>query len=247
LSPEGTTYAVSWKIPSEAYLMNRRFALLCLAVAASTGCSARVQEATNPLSSLCESTGQIGQAIRSTGTVPQGCVKIEGQEIGRPQTLGLDGAAVTIDGWKSKDGSTGEYIGFTFSSSGKRVAYAVKAGGETYAGTATTWVHPGGTTGSEANAISNVTFCPEEPNTPAPDEGTSPEGGSDGGEPPSDDNTDGVCPQPSDAPADGGTEAGAGNDGTSGEETGGEGAPCENYLQCKDGLDCSDGYCTPAG
>lgn len=174
------------------------------------GCTGTVNQAdSKALSELC-SVGRLGQAITSTGPVAPGCSKIEGTQIGRNPTLKLDGATVEISGWVRKEGSPGEYIGFSYISTGKSVAYAVKAGTATYAGTSSPWLHP---EGGSAHAISNVTFCPAEP----------PGGGSEEGEDAGSSDPDGgyptppaggECPNPDDgdsdtAPpvSDGGTEA----------------------------------------
>lgn len=123
---------------------------------------------------LC-SSGSMSLAIKSTGPVPPGCVKIEGGQIGQvPQTLTFSGITLTITGWTDKVGEAGEKVGFSFTSSGP-VLYAVKASVRTFVSSGTTWVHPDGTSGPDANGISNITFCPD-----ASDAGT-PTGGSDGG------------------------------------------------------------------
>lgn len=132
-------------------------------------------------SALC-SQGLLGQAINSTGKVPEGCVKIEGADIGRaPQTLEVDGVTVTITGWVEKSDSPGEYVGFTVAEEGGSVVYAVKASGRTFAGTDTTWSHPDGTSGSEASGISNITFCVEDDDGSTPGENGGGESGTDGG------------------------------------------------------------------
>lgn len=113
-------------------------------------------------SGLCNS-GTLGLAINSTGQVPEGCVRIEGGQIGAlPLTINIEGAVITITGWTDKDGEPDEKVGFTFTSSGGSVAYAVKAGGRTFAADSSQWVHPAGTGGSEASGISNITFCPDD-------------------------------------------------------------------------------------
>ncbi len=190
-----------------------RLAVLTLGVATLSACSGAVQDR-SALTALCE-VGKLGQAINSTGPVPEGCVKINGGDLAEKPTLTLDGATVTITDVRLKDDSGGEFIGFTFTSTGAPVSFAVKAGGETYAGTSSPWVHPKGTTGPEASAISNVTFCPAGAGgddsgggTPGGDD----TGGNPGGIPGSDDPGEPV----------GGQCPGAGEDGTGGDGTGGD-------------------------
>jgi hypothetical protein len=88
--------------------------------------------------------------------------KIEGSDIGR------DGASVTVGGetivfsqWVPKQGSNGEYVGFTLSVGNAH--YKVKAGTDVYLGYGATWMHPYGDDGPDAHAISNVDFCDEPP------------------------------------------------------------------------------------
>lgn len=95
--------------------------------------------------------------------------KIEGSDIGvEGLVLDLGRVSVTFDQWVSKDGESGEYVGFSISVSGAdRVGYIVKASGESYHSEDSTWLHPNGTGGSEAPAISNVDFCENyDPNDP---------------------------------------------------------------------------------
>lgn len=99
--------------------------------------------------------------------------KIEGNDIGRV------GAAVKPPGhttirfasWIEKDGSPGEYVGFTLWGDYADAIYVVKTGGETYTvNGAGSWTHPNGTSGSNVPGISNVDFCPDDPPPPT-DEG----------------------------------------------------------------------------
>jgi hypothetical protein len=121
-------------------------------------------------------------SIPSTGPVPPGCVRIEGGQIGQAGlVVDVNGTSVTVTGWTNKEGEA-EEIGFAIATS-NGVAYAVKAGGETHYGNASSWSHPGGNAGPEAPGISNITFCPD---TPPPGGtgtgGSGGEGGSGGGE-----------------------------------------------------------------
>jgi hypothetical protein len=52
--------------------------------------------------------------IKGTGKVSAGCVKIEGSQLGKNQTLTVGGVTVVLTGWQSKDGEQGEYIKFSF-------------------------------------------------------------------------------------------------------------------------------------
>jgi hypothetical protein len=146
------------------------FSVVSFAVLGLVACSLTSDPGSERLESADEldlcSAGLLGQALKSGG-VPPGCTKIEGSQIGRaPQTLALaQPASVTITSWTAKAGSTSEYVGFSFTSVGP-ISYAVKTGTQTYAGTATTWQHPEGTSGSDAPAISNITFCPTDGGVP---------------------------------------------------------------------------------
>jgi hypothetical protein len=104
--------------------------------------------------------------------------KIENEDIGViGVVVDVGGTRVTFVDWIAKDGEAGEFIGFVVSVEGGELHYRVKAGGESYNDTATTWMHPNGTGGPEVSAISNVDMCP-------PDDGDGGEGGDpgDGGE-----------------------------------------------------------------
>lgn len=167
---------------------------------------------------LC-SSGSIALAIRSTGPVPAGCVKIEGSQIGQaPQTLSFSGITLTITGWTDKDGQPGEQVGFTFTSSAP-VLYAVKASTRTFADSATSWVHPEGTSGPAANGISNITFCPGE-------------------------ETDGGTLTPDDGGTDVGVDGGGGGGGECDPDSPDIGAPCVTTPDCATDLTCVQGVCT---
>ena len=108
----------------------------------------------------------------NNGSLPEGCTKIEGSEIGEPQTLTAGGVTVEITGWISKDGEPGEYVGFTYTADGA-TDITIKAGQEVFVEDGDgTWIHPSGTFGSEVGAISNVVICEgeekeEEPQPPS--------------------------------------------------------------------------------
>lgn len=162
----------------------KTFVIAVAVIALSSACGVQSSHFSTEeaLSGMCA-------GLSSTGEVPSGCVKIEGGEIGQSaQTLQLEGASVSITGWTEKSDSAGEQVGFSFTSSAP-VVYAVKAGGETYVGTASSWTNPNGTSGDKASAISNITFCPAPPDAPGEigegipvDEGMKCEGPSGGGE-----------------------------------------------------------------
>ena len=109
--------------------------------------------------------------------------KIEDGNIGIENlALPLGDVEVIFHDWVTKDGEPGEYVGFSITVNGAAgLSYVVKAGGETFAGEETTWMHPAGTGGPTVSAISHVDFCdavpvPEEPapepvpEEPAPEE-----------------------------------------------------------------------------
>jgi hypothetical protein len=101
----------------------------------------------------------------SGGEFDRDSCKIEGSDIGvEGLVVKLGRTSVTFDEWVSKDGESGEYVGFSISVSGaERVGYIVKAGGERYHSEDRTWQHPNGSGGSEAAAISHVDFCENDP------------------------------------------------------------------------------------
>lgn len=92
------------------------------------------------------------------------CAKIEDGDIG---VIGIEidvgNTSVRIDTWTPKVGEPDEYVGFSFSTSGGRVSYRVKAGGEVYTGEGTAWSHPNGDQGPGASAISHIEFCEDDP------------------------------------------------------------------------------------
>jgi hypothetical protein len=108
--------------------------------------------------------------IPSTGPVPAGCVRIEGDDIGQVgRVVTVGGVDIEIVAWTPKDGEDGELVGFQLAP-GANVAFAVKTGGETHQAEGTAWVHPAGTKGPEVPAISNVTFCPADPGDESDDD-----------------------------------------------------------------------------
>ncbi len=88
------------------------------------------------------------------------CEKIEGAQIGQNVQLTLGSQTVQFGNWVEKTGEN-EYVGFSLTVSGGTVRYVVKAGTTTYADTDLSWLHPAGTSGPNANGISNVTVCIE--------------------------------------------------------------------------------------
>lgn len=92
------------------------------------------------------------------------CKKIEGSDIGANDLkVDLGSTTITITSWTSKEKEDGEsedpdeYVGFTLDTD---VCFVVKAGGDCFTGSGTSWSHPFGTSGPDAKGISNVTFCP---------------------------------------------------------------------------------------
>ena len=179
--------------------------------------------------------------IPSTGPVPTGCVRTEGGVLGKNATLSFGGVSIAFTAWTSKDGKgEGEYVQFSFIATGP-VAYAVKAGGETYYGTETSWTHPNGLWGPEASAISNITLCPGLPPDGLPPDGGTPDGGPDPGGERGD-----TCTSSSDCYA-GACDAGSCAGGAVGER-------CRTAQDCQANLVCEDadpggppptGVCTP--
>lgn len=98
------------------------------------------------------------------------CVKIEDETLGAEETsLEVGTATLWIDGWVEKDDSPGEWIGFSWTLSGGPVSIRVKAGTEVYEALledeSGTWIHPEGTEGPRAKAISDVVVCGPEENS----------------------------------------------------------------------------------
>lgn len=92
------------------------------------------------------------------------CEKIEDESIGAEETrLTVGTATLGIDGWVEKDDSPNEWIGFSWTLTGGPVSIRVKAGTEVYEALleaeSGTWLHPNGTEGPNAKAISNIVFC----------------------------------------------------------------------------------------
>lgn len=109
----------------------------------------------------------------SAGFGLKDCFKIEGGEIGTNVSGALGEVTFTFSDWIAKEDSPGEWVGFTLTASSP-VSYVVKTGGELHSDSATSWVHPNGTSGPEAPAISFVAVCLEEPelDRPEPDQPT---------------------------------------------------------------------------
>jgi hypothetical protein len=139
-----------------------------------------------------------GPIILSRSPDGEDC-KIEGPKMGQPgATIDLGTSLVTFDSWVAKANDASEYVGFTISVEGAPVDYVVKAGTDLYASSDTSWVHPAGTAGSKANAISNVDFCEDDDGDDDDDDGDD-GGDGDGGDDDGDDDGDG-CPDDDDLP-----------------------------------------------
>jgi hypothetical protein len=115
-------------------------------------------------------TGSVGVSLDGnldfewSGCCPGECVKIEGGSVGREGVLDVCGRQVSITDWIPRNDSPGEWIGFSYSVTGDPLdRILIKAGPDTFVteqpATAGSWVHPGGTAGPDAKAISYVQFC----------------------------------------------------------------------------------------
>src|SRR5918996_3558616 len=84
------------------------------------------------------------------GSVPEGCVRLEGGDLGKNVTLTIGGKrSITLTGWTAattKSGRTDQYVRFSFVASGP-VGYVVRAGPDTFWDTALLWSHPAGLSG----------------------------------------------------------------------------------------------------
>lgn len=184
------------------------------------------------------------QLVRSQGTIntgplPEGCIKIEDEDLGRTdRTLEVGSGTVRITGWRTKDGEDGEYIGFTYETDLAGGFLSVKAGLESYREAYDgEWVHPNGTSGPTASAISNVVFC--EGDEPPGGGGDAPDPGGDAPDPGGDD--EGGSPDP--CYPEGGDD-GAPDDGAP-DPGGGDGA-CTHDDECDANEYCAAGSCIPA-
>jgi hypothetical protein len=116
----------------------------------------------------------------NTGKLPEGCVKIEGEDIGKDGVqLTVAGIEITFTSWQFKDGEEGESVGFSYTSSGP-VCISIKASGETFQTSAAgSWLNPNGASGPEAHGISNVVIC--EPDESSGSDQPAESGGTSGG------------------------------------------------------------------
>lgn len=116
------------------------------------------------------------------------CVKIEDESIGADETtVSVGVATLWIDSWVEKEDSPNEWIGFAWTLSDGPVSIRVKAGPEVFEALledeSGVWIHPEGTSGPKAKAISNIVFCgleehgdedpkdPQNPEDPEDEEG----------------------------------------------------------------------------
>ncbi|MCP4603617.1 MAG: S8 family serine peptidase, partial [Proteobacteria bacterium] len=97
----------------------------------------------------------------NNGSIPSSCKKIEGSQIGEVGiAINIGSVEVTIDEWIAKDGEPGEFVGFKYNVEGGEVFVSVKAGKDSHMEHGDgVWMHPEGTSGWKAKAISNVVFC----------------------------------------------------------------------------------------
>jgi hypothetical protein len=120
----------------------------------------------------------------NNGPLPDGCVKLEGTDIGTMGTEYFFGHnSVIIDGWTTKTDDPGDYVGFEYTLTSTPAFVSVKAGGDVFTDYATdtstdSWSHPEGKSGPKAKGISNIVFCEENPF--ADDDDDCPEDGHDG-------------------------------------------------------------------
>jgi cysteine-rich repeat protein len=113
-------------------------------------------------------------AIVECSNGPDECPKIEGDEVGTAGvTLEVDGQIITFLSFQPKEGENGEYIGFTLDTA---ATFVVKAGNTCYSGEGTSWVHPDGTSGPDASAISNIQVCTVDEPEPFCGDGTMDDG-----------------------------------------------------------------------
>jgi hypothetical protein len=96
--------------------------------------------------------------------------KIEGSQIGQVGVRVHSGdLTITFMEWIPKVDSPGEYVGFLLSANAEDSSYVVKTGGDRYAGTGRTWLHPNGDYGPDVPGISYVDLCPPEGEPPPED------------------------------------------------------------------------------
>lgn len=126
---------------------------------------------------VCATALVTGCAIESSSSEQEveitadGCVKIEGSEIGQQITIEVpDGSggtvSVTFVGWTQKDGEPNEFVGFTLDAD---AMFTVKAGQDIFAGSGFSFMNPFGTGGRLVKGISFVEICEaEEDKDPPP-------------------------------------------------------------------------------
>jgi len=161
--------------------------------------------------------GMLLDGAINTGTLPEGCSKIEGDQIGEKDIqVTVNGIEVTFTSWKSKDGEAGDFIGFDYVSSAP-VCVSVKASTLRFVATqAGSWTYPQDT--GKPHGISNVVIC--QPTQPESDPDSTA-----GADNPGDN-----ASAPAGGSTDGGSTSGAGADeassggSTSGGSTSGAGA-----------------------
>lgn len=97
--------------------------------------------------------------------VPAGCVQVSGAQIGElPLELTVGGQRVRFIEWSQRDLASSDAIGFRVEDS-EGLAFTVEAGGERFAATGSSWLHPAGVVGPRVHSIDAVTICrmPERP------------------------------------------------------------------------------------
>lgn len=179
-------------------------------------------------------------SIPSTGPVPEGCVRMAADSLGEYATLTIGSRTVTLTGWTLKEGSNAQYVRFSFEASGP-VAYAVKAGKETFRDNVLLWAHPGGLSGRLAQGISDITFCAAPPGT-----GGAAPSGTDAGVPTKTGTNTTTAVDPSSGY--GGAACTMNAQCWSGDCYGGQCLPGWSFDRCVDGArDCLSGECTVLG
>lgn len=171
----------------------------------------------------------------NTGPLPEGCIKIEGGQIGiEGLELELEGQSITISDWIAKGGSPGEYVGFSYETELCGFV-SIKSGrdidAEDFDGS---WVNPNGTSGRNAKGISNIVFCSEPCEPPPPEEE----------EPPAEEPPEEEEPPAEEPPAEEPPHEEPPAEEPPAEEPPHEGVCCTKDIECGQGGACGeDGYC----
>ncbi len=103
-------------------------------------------------------------SIPATGPVPEGCLRISGDDIGQLSSYTVGDLTVDVLGWVEKTDKAEDQVGVALQSN-VALDFVVKSGLDVFRSTAdanvsTDWVNPNGLSGPTASGISNITFCP---------------------------------------------------------------------------------------